>query len=189
MHSDDLRDGIFAQQTRRFGDITEIMMMYILHCEKGKNVFYDLYDSSKKQKLEVKFSRVQQTADTAITQDNILRCIEEATIKQRAITFSNYKTSKFDCNIQQIKRNQFDVLYYGLFFYDCVKIFRINSSDIKTTVNGGLIGYSDKQHAGNVGEGQFHINQNNLNHHLNNYLIKTLTYDDLLELLTPSINN
>jgi hypothetical protein len=40
------------------------------------------------------------------------------------------------------------VLYYGLFFADCVKIFRIGSGEI-----GSDIYYSDKQHKGNVCEG------------------------------------
>ena len=36
----------------------------------------------------------------------------------------------FDCNIQQVKRLEFDVLYYGLFFADRIAIFKMHSSEI-----------------------------------------------------------
>lgn len=65
------------------------------------------------------------------------------------------------------------------FFADCIKIFRIKSSEI-----GPQICYSDKQHKGNVGEGQFHINQDTLQTHLDTYLYQTLTYEELFQLLS-----
>jgi hypothetical protein len=112
------------------------------------------------------------------------KCIDEATAAERMVAFTDWAHNQFDCNIQQIKRAEFDVLYYGLFFSDCVKIFRINSIDIKENEKGGKIYYSDFQHKGNVGEGQFHINRKTLQVHLDNYLYKTLTYDELRELLS-----
>src|SRR5213592_3003014 len=92
-------------------------------------------------------------------------------------------TTKSSFMVQKVKRRKFDVLYYGLFFSDCVKIFRIKKSDIKTREEGGDIGYSDKQHEGNVGEGQFHLTEKNLQIHLEKYFFKTLTYDELYQLL------
>ena len=58
-------------------------------------------------------------------------------------------------------------------------IFHIGSDQI-----GPQIYYSPKQHRGNVGEGQFHINQDTLPIHLSNYLYQTLTYEKLLDLLS-----
>jgi hypothetical protein len=100
------------------------------------------------------------------------------------VLFSGWRNNRFDCNIQQVKRREFDVLYYGLFFSDCVQIFRIDSSEIKTRAEGGGIGYSDKQHKGKVGEGQFHITEKNLQVHLDKYFHMTLTYDELYQLLS-----
>jgi len=122
---------------------------------------------------------VRRVAETPITEETVLQCIEEATSEKRMVAFGEWQRVEFDCNIQQIKRTEFDVLYYGLFFSDCVKIFRIESREI-----GGQINYSDKQHKGNIGEGQFHINQDTLDVHLNRYLHATLSYDELLELLS-----
>lgn len=86
---------------------------------------------------------------------------------------------EFDCNIQQVKRAEFDHLYYGIFFSDCVVIFHITSEQI-----GPQIYYSDKQHKGNEGEGQFHLNQDTIAIHEKNYLYRSLTYAELLDLLT-----
>jgi hypothetical protein len=129
--------------------------------------------------VEVKFSRVLKKSETLITEDTLLRCIKEATNEERALSFERWREAEFDCNIQQIKRGEFEVLYYGLFFSDRVVIFRIGREQI-----GPSIYYSDRQHKGNVGEGQFHINQDTLKTHLDKYLYKTLSYDTLLELLS-----
>ena len=84
----------------------------------------------------------------------------------------------FDCNIQQVKRFEFDVLYYGLFFADRIAIFKMHSNEILS-----CFGYSDKQHKGNEGEGQFHLNRNSIDYHMDNHFIQWLTYEDLYDLL------
>ena len=173
-----LRDGIFALHTRRFGSVAEVMIRRLIQCGRARNLFHDLYDDAAQHRIEVKFSRVQKAAETYISEETVLKCIEEATSLQRMVPFPKWREHAFDCNIQQVKRAEFDVLYYGLFFADCVVIFRINSNEI-----GLQIYYSDKQHKGNVGEGQFHINQDTLQIHLDNYLYQKLTYEKLLKLM------
>jgi hypothetical protein len=184
MDAENLRDGIFALRTRRFGSVAECMVKRLLRCSLGRNLFHDLYDDSLHHRIEVKFSVVQKKAERTIREETVVGCIEEATAEKRMVAFSEWQQHEFDCNIQQVKRKEFDVLYYGLFFSDCIKIFRIESKDIQENTRGGSIYYSDFQHKGNVGEGQFHINARTLQIHLDNYLYKTVTYDDLLELLT-----
>jgi hypothetical protein len=178
MNETTLRDGIFALHTRRFGSVAEVMIRRLIQCGRGRNLFHDLYDDAAHHRIEVKFSRVQKSAETTISEATVLNCIEEATSAQRMVPFAEWRQNVFDCNIQQVKRAEFDVLYYGLFFADCIVIFRINSGDI-----GAQIYYSDKQHKGNVGEGQFHVNQDTLQIHLDNYLYQKLTYEELLQLL------
>lgn len=185
MDGNTLRDGIFSLYTRRFGSVAEFMVKRMEKCGKAQNQFHDLYDDIKHHRIEVKFSVVRKKAETSIYEDTVLQCIEESTSAKRNVLFPEWKQNEFDCNMQQIKRVEFDVLYYGLFFSDCVKIFRIQSEEIKESVFGGKIHYSDKQHKGNKGEGQFHINQDTLQFHLDNYLYQTLTYDELYTLLCP----
>ena len=103
-----------------------------------------------------------------INSSNVIEQCLKANIANRAMKFEDIKQYNFDCNIQQIKCNEFDILYYGLFFADIILIFKISSNDILKLDN-----YSNKQHRNNEGEGQFHINT---------YLIKQLNYDDLYQL-------
>ena len=85
----------------------------------------------------------------------------------------------FDCNIQQVKRLEFDVLYYGLFFADRIAIFKMHSNEILS-----CFGYSDKQHKGNEGEGQFHLNRSSIDYHMQNHFVQWLTYEELYNLLS-----
>ena len=183
MDGEMLRDGIFALRTRRFGSVAECMVKRLLKCSLARSLFHDLYDDALHHRIEVKFSVVQKKAERTVTEQTVVRCIEEATAGKRMVAFSEWQQHKFDCNIQQVKRAEFDVLYYGLFFSDCIKIFRIATKDIKENSRGGRIYYSDFQHKGNEGEGQFHINPNTFQIHLDHQLYKTLTYDELYQLL------
>ncbi len=157
------------------------MVRRMVDLGKAHNQFHDLFDDAELHRIEVKFSVVRKAAETRITENTVLRCIAEATAAERMVSFHDnaWKACVFDCNIQQVKRKEFDVLYYGLMFADAIVIFRIESKDI-----GPRILYSDKQHKGNEGEGQFHLNQQTLPIHLEHYLYKVITYDELLELLS-----
>lgn len=183
MDGEKLRDGIFALRTRRFGSVAECMIMRLLNYSKGRNLFHDLYDDQRNHRIEVKFSVVMKKAETPISEDTVLQCIEEARAENRLVAFSEWEQHKFDSNIQQVKRAEFDVLYYGLFFLDCIKIFRMESQEIKENSAGGRIGYSDFQHKGNIGERQFHISPQTLQVHLDHYLYRSLSYDELYKLL------
>lgn len=186
MDGQKLRDGIFALRTRRFGSVAECMVRRLWKYGKAKSLFHDLFDEQMNQRIEVKFSTVQRNANRTVTEETVLGCIEDAISEREPVPFSQWQNYLFDCNIQQVKRREFDVLYYGLFFSDCVKIFRIESSRIRGKADGGIIGYSNKQHKGNVGEGQFHINEKTLQIHLDNYSHRTLTYDELYKLLAEA---
>jgi len=179
MDGEILREGVFSLNTRRFGTVAEVLIQRLVKLGKGRSQFHDLYDDVNSKRVEVKFSCVLRKCEIPITKETVLQCIEAATSEQRMVLFANWRSAQFDCNIQQVKRAEFDVLYYGLFFSDKVVIFRIESEEI-----GPQIYYSDKQHKGNVGEGQFHINDKTLQIHLDNYLYQQLTYDELLELLS-----
>ncbi len=143
---------------------------------KARNVFHDLYDDKLSTRLEVKFATVNAKHREVITLENLLVGIEEAGL-ERAVPFERWKSYSFDANIQQIKTKEFEVLYYGLFFEECVVIFKVSNRNVKSDRR---IGYSDKQHKGNVGEGQFHITNKNLSIHLNSYLYKKISYEELI---------
>ena len=179
MNAETLRDGIFSLNTRRLGTVAEVLVQRLVGLGKGRSLFHDLYDDVQNKRVEVKFSCVLKRSRIPVTKETVLQCIEDATGEQRMVAFANWQATTFDCNIQQVKRAEFDVLYYGLFFSDLVVIFRINADEI-----GPQVFYSDKQHKGNIGEGQFHINDKTLQVHRERYVYRKLAYRELLELLS-----
>ena len=157
--------------------MAEIMIKKLKGLGKSKNMFHDLFDTAGGKRIEVKFSRVGQNLDK-LTEHNLLECILKEQGTDRRVKFADWQDHQFLCNIQQVKRSEFDGLFYGMFFDDCIKIFYIEPKDIDAS-----IGYGDRQHKGNVGEGQFHITEKNLQLHLDRHLVNTLGYQELLELL------
>lgn len=179
MDGDTLREGIFALNTRRFGSVAEVLIQRLVKLGRAQNLFHDLYCDIKLKRVEVKFSRALKKSEIPVTASTVLQCIEAATSEKRLVAWSERRTVCFDCNIQQVKRVEFDELYYGVFFSDCVAIFHIESGEI-----GSQIYYSDKQHKGNLGEGQFHINQDTIDIHERQYFYRSLTYHKLAKLLS-----
>ena len=173
------RDGIFALRTRRFGTVAEIMIKKLYGLDESGSLAYDKKNRDSDERVEIKFSTVMKENDAKIRDDNVIDQCNKANLANRAMSSNEVSTSNFDCNIQQVKRKEFDILYYGLFFSDRIEIFKMTSNQILDCQ-----GYSDKQHRGNEGEGQFHINQDNIMYHRNNFLQQTLSYAELYELLS-----
>lgn len=173
-----IRDGIFALNTRRFGTVAEHLIKILANADWGKSIAHDLFDKNAMKRIEVKFCRALRANPRKIKESNIIDEIVSASSAARMFASTEWKTHQFDCNIQQIKKAQFDILYYGIFFSDKAQIFKITPEQIDKRVR-----YSDKQHFGNVGEGQFHLNNTTYQYHLNNFLETELTYKDILDLL------
>lgn len=174
----EFRDGIFALNTRRFGKVAELMIQKIFNLIDSDNLAYDLRTTAG-EKIEVKFSTVLKKCSSNINYNNLIKSVVASNIDNRMLTFDMAKKLSFDCNIQQVKTKEFKYLYYGCFFEDKIMICKIESSEI---AKDAKILYSDHQHRGNVGEGQFHINNTTIDNHLNKYLIKWLTYEELYDM-------
>lgn len=178
MSLNDFKIGIFALKTRRFGSVAEIMIKKLYKLSEARSLQYDKYDSKNDKRIEIKFSTVLKRNNRAITEANVIAECLNANLSNRIINYADRAKNKFDCNIQQVKCNEFDVLYYGLFFADKILIFKMSSLQVKSCP-----GYSNKQHYGNEGEGQFHITNDNLKYHTEHYLEKELNYKELYNLL------
>ena len=175
----EFRDGIFALRTRRFGTVAELMIEALYNFTKSHNQFHDRYDEVGHQRIEIKFSTVMKANEAVISRFNSIDQCKKANLGNRALNSTDMYDYDFDCNIQQGKRLEFDVLYYGLFFADRIAIFKMNSDEIMS-----CLGYSDKQHKGNEGEGQFHLNRGSIDYHMRNHFVQWLTYEELYDLLS-----
>ncbi len=173
------RDGIFALRTRRFGTVAEIMIKHLYDLDESGSLAFDKKNRNSNERVEVKFSTVMRENDDKIRDENVIDQCTKANLANRALSMEDAKRACFDCNIQQVKRKEFDVLYYGLFYADKIEIFKMTSEQVLSCP-----GYSDKQHRGNEGEGQFHLNQDNIKYHRDHYLQKVISYEELYELFS-----
>lgn len=181
----EFKNGIFSLNTRRFGKVAELMIKEIYGFDKADNNAYDLKSKDNK-KIEVKFSTVLKKCSSTITKKNLIKSVINSNYHNRRLTYENAINSSFDCNIQQIKIKEFDYLYYGCFFDDKIVICKIKANEI---IKDSKIFYSDRQHRGNKGEGQFHINNSTLENHLEKYLVEWITYEQLYDLFKQKIAN
>lgn len=173
----DFKEGIFGLRTRRFGTVAELMVRKMTNLGGSRSLAYDLHDVSTDDRIEVKFSTVMKANDSTINETNLIDQCLKANLSNRMMKSTEVNNHTFDCNIQQIKRVEFDILYYGLFFYDKIAIFSMRSDEVFSCP-----GYSDFQHRGNEGEGQFHINNSTYDYHLGNRLVAWLTYEELYDM-------
>src|SRR5690554_5122160 len=111
------REGIFELRTRRFGTVAEIMIKKKYNLGESSNLAHDLVEKSTGNRVEVKFSTVMKANSAVINENNIIEQCKNANLRNRMVNSIELKDIKFDCNIQQIKRVEFDILYYGLFLY------------------------------------------------------------------------
>lgn len=177
MISEKLVSSICNLNTRKFGDVGEILMTKIIEgLEKSDDISYD--KKFKNKKCEIKVSRAF-TKSNPITEENICEILMQDN-SVRIVEDKNKFKQKWDCNIQQIKTSCFDILWYSLFLKDMVYIFEISSESIVKDLN---IHYSNKQHRGNTGEGQFHLKNSNLQYHINKYLYAKMDYYKVWEIL------
>ena len=172
----ELRDAVFGLHTRRFGTVAEILVKKIINGNMSKHLNYDLFDKINNTRVECKFSRVQKAHQVKLTEQNVLKALQFES--DRHILFAEREDYDWDSNIQQVKKSEFDTLFYGVFFSDLIVIFRIDADEI-----GDNVSYSDKQHRGNTGEGQFHLNNKNIQYHLKNHLYRYISYNELQEWL------
>ena len=105
MDNEQLQKAIFGLHTRRFGTVAEIMIKKIINASNSSQLSFDLYENSTSSRIECKFSRVQKKAELKITDSNLFKALEcEA---NRDIMYHEWKDYDWDCNIQQVKKEEF----------------------------------------------------------------------------------
>ena len=176
---DDFKQSFINLNTRKFGRATEIIIGIIYDLNISDNLEYDL--SKNDLKIEIKSSRVYKKNTLTFDKDTIYQTIISHDYRNTLLKQSDIQDDiSFDCNIQQIKIKLFDFMYYVLFFYDVIEVFKITNKDI---TNDMEINYSNKQHRGNENEGQFHVNNRTYKHHKKTYFLKSYTYKELVSFI------
>lgn len=185
---DQFKQGVFSLRTN-FGELAQLMLQKDMGLHPSDDNSYDLKDDAGRR-IEVKFSRAYKKA-IPITASNAIDLCSNCSTMVYESSESEKKTADYDCNIQQLKPDCFDSLYYGVFFSDKIEIFHAPRSEFpdsvdsfikdKTAARKKLPGYA-LQHKGGE-ECQFHIKKTTHKHHREHYHVKDLTYEELYDLL------
>ena len=138
---------------------------------KGDGKHFDAW-SYKSVKAEIKLSR----AKVQVQGDVVAKVMSP--LSNEYVNFDSEED--FLCNFQQVKPAEFGVIHYGIFFNDVIMLFKATSIQIE---NDAKIYYTDKQHKGNVGEGQFAITRRHIQHHLDNYLTEVMSWEKFVEII------
>lgn len=171
---EDFKSGLIELDPIHFGKIGEFLCRKLFNmCNANVNNYDGVLDNLR---IECKFSRAIKKRTEKMTMDNVIEYCLGSTGENKLVE-STSTNEKYDCNIQQVKPTEFDQLYYGIIFKDKIQIFKVTSEQVVT-----IPGYSDKQHRGNIGEGQFHITNGNIDYHRNNYFVRELSFEDLYTL-------
>lgn len=118
------KNGIFNMNTN-FGRLALLMINELENFTSANGKYFDLLDNNN-NKIEVKFSRARKKLKPLKKTNIIEYCLNSATESKILDEIEATKIA-YDCNIQQIKPSEFDILYYGIFFKDKIVIFRVKN--------------------------------------------------------------
>jgi hypothetical protein len=175
------RNGIFVASSRTYGEkIMEPIIRKIFGLHESNTDENDAVNDNG-EFIELKASKVLRTT---IKKKN-LSLIERVLLENdndelsRLVNSKDYLNIKYLSNIQNVKRDHFSELIYVLLFEDCIKIFKSNKENISNIPN-----WSDKhgRYDAEGKSGQFGITKNNIQWHLDNNLIQTLSWEEVYEI-------
>ncbi len=176
-----VRNGLFLAASRTYGE--QYVEPFIREKYKLTEPQGNDFDGIAKDgtRFEIKSSKVlKKTMNISKSKPLLDRVIYENDNAQinRLVPFSDALKTKYDANIQNVKRDHFEQLLYVLLFEDCLKVFQIKAGKISSIPR-----WSDKH--GRYDElgksGQFMINKGSIQWHLDNQLKDTFTYAQVLD--------
>lgn len=176
-----IRDGLFLAPSRSYGEqYVEPFIRKKYGFTKADNGDYDAIDSHG-NKFEIKCCKVlSKNLEVDRREPLIKRIIAENynVMTNRLIPFKDCEITEYLANVQNVKRDHFDYLIYVLLFEDCLKIFKVEKSKINIHT---IPNWSDKHGRYDAlgKSGQFPVTKNNIKYHLDNYLVATVTYDEM----------
>ena len=178
-NSKKFRDGMFLASSRTYGETyMEPIIRKILGLSESPTGENDALDDNG-EFGEIKCSKILLTKPKGKSLVERIILESENNVLSRLIPFSDCYNSKYDANIQNVKRDHFSILKYVLLFEDCIKIFESDKEDISNIPNWcpkhGRYDALGKS-------GQFAIKKNNIKWHLENNLVDTLTWDQVYEI-------
>ena len=180
------RDGIFRSASRTYGEqyIEPILRKYYGWEESNEGANDAVGNDG--QLIEIKASKVLLSTEKKENISLVERIISENhnDVINRLVSFDDRYDSEYYANMQNVKRDHFDELYYVMLFEDCLKIFVSKKDNISTIPN-----WYDKhgRYDAPGKSGQFAIKKTNIAWHIENNLITTLTWEEVYNITKENI--
>ena len=179
-----IRDALFLAASRTYAEqYIEPLLRARFRLKRPEGDDHDAIDDDGR-KYEIKASKVMRrrankTGDRSLI-GRILFEVDDSPL-DRYFDSALAHTEDYDANIQNVKRDHFDILLYALLFRDCIKVFSAKSQDISRT---SFPNWSDKhgRYDQEGKSGQFPISNRNYKWHEANNLIDTLPYAVVAEI-------
>ncbi len=174
-----IRDALFLAASRTYAEqYVEPLLRARFKLSAPQSDDHDAVDAEG-NRYEIKASKVMRrrlnrTGDRSLV-GRILYEVDDSPTA-RYFDASRAYDEDYDVNIQNVKRDHFDVLLYALLFRDCIRVFSAKSADI---AKHAFPNWSDKhgRYDAEGKSGQFPITNRNIRWHEENNLIDTITYD------------
>lgn len=178
-----IREGLFLAPSRAYGETyIEPIIRKIFNLSKPESGAFDGVDISDQTTYEIKAARVVTPVEKmkSFFNDITKHAGNNTTLLSRAVDFNNRLELQYDANIQNIKRDHFDILIYCLLFKEGIEIFKIPKNEIAIIQNwSGKHGRYDI-----VGKsGQFNIKKNNIINHEGKYFNRFITFDEVASIV------
>jgi len=173
-----IRDGLFLASSRTYGEqYVEPFIRNLYSLNEPTTSDHDGVGEDG-TRFEIKACKVLRKSENVKSAKSLFDRIifENGNLEiNRLVPFSEALTAEYLANVQNVKRDHFEVLIYVLLFSDCIKIFWANSSEIFT---GNFKNWSDKhgRYDAPGKSGQFGITKATISWHLENHLKDTVTY-------------
>jgi len=179
-----VRDGLFRAASRTYAE------QYVEPLVRAR---YELHEptsndhdaiSADGTTFEIKACKVLKTSTNRAGKRSLLERVlyeNSNAPTQRLVPFQSRDKVDFDANVQNVKRDHFDMLLYVLLFEDTIKVFEAESEQIAT---GIFRGWSDKHGRYDAlgKSGQFSVNRRTIEWHLQTTLKDSLTYNDAVDI-------
>lgn len=182
-----IRKGLFLAASRTFGEgLMEPLVRNMFGYIKSDSDDCDAICPKTNERGEIKFARAM-TGKPNEKKKSLFEKIETQAYSDpltRLVKFDDRLVIDYIANIQNVKRDHFNFLLYGILFCEGISFFRIKRENIYKISN-----WSDKH--GRYDEegksGQFPIYKKNILLHEKEYFIQFKNYDELAR-LTKEIN-
>jgi hypothetical protein len=179
-----VRDGLFSAPSRTYGEqYMEPFLRAAYGLDRSGSGDFDAMNTSTEERYEIKTAKALTRGPIARKGDSLLTRIlaeTQATQLHRMVKHADRYRLDYNANIQNVKRDHFEFLLYGVLYSDLVVVFQAPVDRIKQP---DIPMWSDKHGRYDAlgKSGQFNINKNTVAIHEERFLQDVFDYGEVAD--------